>query len=154
MDVVDTEACRRLSRAVVSSATRPGACVACVWRIQCGLARRSFSARGAWSASMALAASRKNRRIIIPRATGGTSGLSVTDATTGRESDVCACALNRRTVSTARDDCTEQDCLTRTPRGQSVCGRRQPPLKRAFIFDDRMKCATEGHTSSNFWPNQ
>jgi len=29
---------------VVSSASRASACIACVWRIQCGLARRSFSA--------------------------------------------------------------------------------------------------------------
>jgi hypothetical protein len=32
MDVVETDACRRLSLTVVSSAPRPSACVACVWR--------------------------------------------------------------------------------------------------------------------------
>jgi hypothetical protein len=37
MDVVDKDACRRLSRTVVSSAPRWSAWVACVWRIQCGV---------------------------------------------------------------------------------------------------------------------
>jgi len=43
MEVVDSEACRRLSRTVVRSTPRSSTKAAWVCRIQCGLARRSFS---------------------------------------------------------------------------------------------------------------
>lgn len=66
---VDTAACRRLSRTLVSSALRPSACIAWVSRVQCGLARRSFSASGAESASIAFAVSRKNQRSTTHRRT-------------------------------------------------------------------------------------
>lgn len=59
------EACRRLSRTVVSSAPRASACVACVWRIQCGLARRSLSAVIGLSASITSATFRKKRRKML-----------------------------------------------------------------------------------------
>ena len=42
--MVDTKACRKLSITVVSSAPLAKACVAWVCLIQCGLARRNFSA--------------------------------------------------------------------------------------------------------------
>lgn len=44
--MVETDACWRLSRTAVNSAPLSSACVACVWRIQCGLARRGLPARG------------------------------------------------------------------------------------------------------------
>ena len=58
---IDTDAWRRLSLTVVSSAPRAKACVACVWRIQCGLARRSFSAVAGLSAAITSATFRKKR---------------------------------------------------------------------------------------------
>ena len=54
-EVVDTEACRKLSLTVVSSAPLAKACVAWVCLIQCGLARRNFSAVFGDSASIASA---------------------------------------------------------------------------------------------------
>ncbi|PZP99185.1 MAG: hypothetical protein DI587_11040 [Variovorax paradoxus] len=53
--------------AKISSAPRASACVACVWRIQCGLARRSFSAVAGLSASMTSATCAKKRRMTLHR---------------------------------------------------------------------------------------
>ena len=59
--MVDTDECRKLSRTVVSSAPRSSAWVACVCRIQCGVARLSFSARAGWTTCSSSDAVAKNR---------------------------------------------------------------------------------------------
>ena len=61
--MVDTEACRKLSLTVVSSAPLAKACVAWVCLIQCGLARRNFSAVFGDSASIASAVVVKKRLV-------------------------------------------------------------------------------------------
>ena len=66
-EVVETDACLKLSRTVVSAAPRASAWVAWVCRIQCGLARRNFSANSESAGSNSTAANRKNLFMIAHR---------------------------------------------------------------------------------------
>src|SRR6218665_44165 len=69
-----TEVWRRSSRTDVNPAPRARACEAWVWRIQCGLARRSFSAVVGLSASTTWATFMKKRRITHPQMRGRDAG--------------------------------------------------------------------------------